>query len=232
MKKILALFAILTAPIFGQAPLVNERVRTAVDSLNRQVLASSPQVRAAVAAIPIITTFAGQPTIPPAPQAAPIPVATKDQRNQLLSLITSFGDRVSASQRRYSTAATTLIFAGCVLALVASVLSFLKKNTAAGIIGLVVAALAALPTAYPTNNLASFYRTLGAQSTALLYDCTLSDPMPMDKFNSASSQLQLLVLYEGEKYPQLGNTKDASGDLAAELQTLAAANQSGSPAHP
>jgi hypothetical protein len=213
------------APAVAQFGSIDHARLAAVENLQRQIGAADAVVRQAAAEVPRITDAQNQPIVHPEVKTTAVPVATKDQRDQLISLITTFEGRAATNQTRYSAAATSLLFAGCALALIASILSFLRMNTVAGILGLAVAALTALPTAYPVNGLASFYRTLSAQSTALLYDCSLRDPLTMDAFNSASDQLQLLVVYEGEKFPQLGSTQDVSGELVKELQALKVVNQ-------
>lgn len=221
-------FLLLCAvPAFGQSPFdIRAIMQRAQANLDSQIRAASVQVQHTVAEVPKITDSKIQPTVEPEVKIIPVPIATKEQKDSLIRLITAFASRVGGSQTRYSAAATTALFAGCALALIASILSFLRINTAAGIVGLAVAALTALPTAYPINSLASFYRTLSAQSTALLYDCSLREPMTMDAFNSASNQLQLLVVYEGEKFPQFGSTGDVSGQLVKELQSLKIVNPS------
>jgi hypothetical protein len=196
-----------------------QSLRTMNAQISRQIAASSDAVKKQVDQVP--TVDPGQlKQVPVAPPAQTVNVVSADQKSMLSLEIDKFVVQVTKQRDRYTSLATAGALIGAILAVVGSILSFLKYNKPAGIVSLVVAAVVSVPSIYPLAPLASFYRALSAQGSALQVDCRLRNPMTESEFESEGKQLTVLIVFEGQNRPQIGNAKDASEELSKQLQVL------------
>lgn len=221
MPRIVFCVLALCASLAAQVP--SQALRQSVTKLNQhifsQVQSATAEVKQQADQVPSLDP--GQvKEVPAQPTTTTVKVVDPAQKTKLETEISSFVDRTTRGRDRYTFLATTTVIIAAVLALVGGILSFLSFNKPAGIVSLVVAAVVAAPSIYPLAPLASFYRVLAAQGSALKLDCELRDQMTVQDFDSARQQLLLLILNEGQNRPQIGNAKDISEDLSKQLQVL------------
>lgn len=228
-------FLLLLAPFaFAQNPVAEAAHR--LTQLNGQLLQdiqnASPDVKKAVNDVPQVNQADLHQL--PAPQSAAktIIVVSDSQKQVLISALDKFTEEKRSQQREYSALAIIFVIAGAVLALLASIFNFIKWNSAAGIVGLIVVAVVGFPNVYPVSPLADFYNSLTSQAVALQADCKLRTPFTQDDYNSSAAQLKILLLYEANNRPKLGATKMSTEDLAKALQTYkTSANVASETAH-
>jgi hypothetical protein len=160
------------------------------------------------------------PTLPPPPADSKPQTAPSDKEKVLIDQLNSFASEWQRQQRKFSSLAAISIIGTAVLALIAGILSFIKKNRTAGIVSLLVTAIVTVSSAYPLGSLADFYRGLTSKVASLQLECKLNDPLSVDAFNSISAQLQALILDEGTSRPSLGKNAPPDSQTADQLTQL------------
>ena len=221
LLNVLGLVIGLCIIVPAQQPSVTllQSLRTMNAQISRQIAASSDAVKKQVDQVPTIDPSQLK-QVPVAQPAETVNIVSADQKSMLSLEIDKFVVQVTKQRDRYTSLATVGVIIGAILALVGSILSFLNYNKPAGIVSLVVAAVISAPSIYPLAPLASFYRALSAQGSALQVDCRLRNPMTESEFESEGKQLTVLIVFEGQNRPQIGNAKDVSEELSKQLQVL------------
>jgi hypothetical protein len=210
-------------PLLFSESLLNDALKAQRDAVSRLAVAieSAPQqVQAQISQVPTITNPELQPKKATDNTTKQVVMATPGQRKELFDQTNTFKNRMARSRDLYDRAATLLVGAGIVGALLASLAAFLRWNVTSGILGLVVTAVIGIPSVYPVNTIATFYRSLAAQSAGLSVDCSLKPEMTKEEFDSNGKQLKYLIISEGTNFPADRSSKNFSDDLAKELQLL------------
>jgi len=232
LRIVTAVFVAVLVPAcsLGQQQRVSPRALELRRAINLQIQQATPAAKAQIEQIPKlptpVTSATPAPTnTQPAPAATPPPPppstgVSADQKNLLLGKIMDFDKHARSEEKKFSSLATVAIIGIAALSLTASLLSFASRNKVGGILGLVVVAIVGITNTYPIGPLSDFYRSLAAQTSALKLDCDLKDPFTADAYNSAADQLKVLILYEADKRPQLGNTGATADELTQQLQVV------------
>jgi hypothetical protein len=209
---------LLTPFVYGQTQL-NVVLQKLTSDVAKGTSSATPEVRKELSEVPSVQPQEVHEIN--APQAPPkkIVVVNNEQKAALISAIDKFTKEKRHQQSVYSTWALTFLVAGVVLALVGSILNFIKWNTLAGIVGLIVVATVGFPNVYPLPALADFYNILAAQALALRTDCELRETFTEDDYKASENQLKLLILYEANNHPKFGSAKSSTEDLVQKLQT-------------
>jgi len=224
-----SLLLLLCTSCWAQLRLgVSDRVKTLNEQLKRQVSLAPVEVQRAISEVPTVNP--AEIHVVPAPEAPAKTVAlvSDSQKQLLLNAVKKFTGDSKKQENRYSSLALAFLIGGAAFALLGSIFSFLKWNTTAGIIGLVVLAVVGFPNIFPMTGLADFYGVLSTQAIALETDCELKSPFTKDDYDAAEKQLKSLILYEAANRPKLGNTKPSTDDLVRQLQTYKTAAVVGS----
>jgi hypothetical protein len=157
-----------------------------------------------------------------APTTAVVPttvtIVNAEQRKPLIDEVRSFATYAESKERMYSRLSLVLISVSAGLALLGSIASFTSRNKAAGIIGLIVAAVVGLSNAYPIGALADFYGDLKSQAKAIVTDCRLANPYTETLYAANLAQYKLLLLHERDR-PSIGKYTNTDG-LKEEMRSV------------
>jgi hypothetical protein len=214
----LMLFGTSTAPLSAQIQ-VPDLLRQLSMGISRDVANASSEVQATVAQIPAVNQENVRQVQPITPEKS-VAVVTDKQKALLVSAVDKYTNEKQREAGKFSMLATTFMVLGAVLALLGSICSFLRRNTVAGVVGLVVVAIVSAPNLYPMNAMADFYGALATQAVALQTDCNLKNPFTVTDYESSEAQLKVLILYEAQTRPTFNSSKTSTEDLAAKLQSL------------
>jgi len=217
----LASLLLLTPFAFGQNPFAEatRRLTQLNGQLLQEVQRSSPEVKRAVDEVPQVNQAELHEIVAQQNPAKKITVVSDRQKQLLVSAVDKFTEEKRRQEREYSRLAIAFVVGGATFALLGSVFNFIRWNTAAGVIGLMVIAVVGFPNVYPIPALADFYGSLATQAVALQTDCELKNPFTEEDYNSSEGQLKILLVYEANNRPKLGSTKVSTEDLAKQLQT-------------
>jgi hypothetical protein len=154
-------------------------------------------------------------------QAAPSPEGPKfvppDQRQHLMDLVSAFYQEVQEAAESASAWEITVIISIVVLGLLGSVLSILKKNTAAAIASALVVVASGMPKLFPIHERAVYYRTLTNQSYSLMGSLQIPYQMTASEYDDGVSRLKVLDDYRATKYPETADVNATTQDLFNEL---------------
>ena len=154
-------------------------------------------------------------------QAAPPPEGPKfvppDQRQHLMNLVSSFYQEVKQAAKGASAWEVTVIISIVALGLLGSVLSILKKNTAAAIASALVVVASGMPKLLPIHERAVYYRTLTNQSYSLMGSLQIPYQMTAAEYDDGVSRLKVLDDYRATKYPETADVDTTTQDLFKEL---------------
>jgi hypothetical protein len=222
-RTVLGLMSLL---LFSPLVLGQNQVADAtrkLSQLNGQLLhevqTAPPEVKQAVSEVPPVNPAEIHEITAPQNPARKIAVVSDNQKELLVSAVTNFTQEKKRQETKYSWLALIFVVAGASCALIASIFNFVKWNTMAGIVGLIVIAVVGFPNVYPIPALADFYGALATQAVALQTDCELKTPFTEEDYTSAENQLKYLILYDATNRPKLGTTKVSTEDLTKQLQT-------------
>jgi hypothetical protein len=218
----LGLLMLFVASAFGQGPIQQaiQQLSQVEAIVGHQIQNASPEVKKAVSEVPQVTPADLHQITAPQNPSKTITVVSDSQKKILLAAVNSFTEQEKRRDRKYSWLAIAFLIAGAVFALLGSIFNFIKWNTTAGIVGLIVVAVVGFPNVYPIPALADFYSSLATQAVALQTDCELKNPFTEEDYNSSESQLKLLILYDANNRPKFGSTKVSIDDLTKQLQTF------------
>jgi hypothetical protein len=217
--SLFVLAASAALPATAQAPVTRPSIHDQIARIDRSVQSASAVVQAEVQKVPIATAVETQTIEAPAP-AKTITVVTDAQKAALIQGIENFVADKKKQEQKFSVLTTTFIISAAVLALLASLASFMNLNRVAGVLGIVVIAAVGLPNVYPMAALADFYQNLTDQALALQTDCQFTIPFTKDVYDSSAAQLKALILFEANNRPKFGEGKVSTDDLTTQLQTL------------
>jgi hypothetical protein len=154
-------------------------------------------------------------------QAAPSPEGPKfvppDQRQHLMDLVSAFYQEVKQAAKSASAWEVTVIISIVALGLLGSVLSILKKNTAAAIASALVVVASGMPKLFPIHERAVYYRTLTNQSYSLMGSLQIPYQMTAAEYDDGVSRLKVLDDYRATKYPETADVDTTTQDLFKEL---------------
>ncbi len=156
-----------------------------------------------------------------AKQTAPSPEGPKfvppDQRQHLMDLVSAFYQEVKQAAKSASAWEITVIISIVALGLLGSVLSILKKNTAAAIASALVVVASGMPKLLPIHERAVYYRTLTNQSYSLMGSLQIPYQMTAAEYDDGVSRLKVLDDYRATKYPETADVDTTTQDLFKEL---------------
>ena len=156
-----------------------------------------------------------------AKQTAPSPEGPKlvppDQRQHLMDLVSAFYQEVKQAAKSASAWEVTVIISIVALGLLGSVLSILKKNTAAAIASALVVVASGMPKLLPIHERAVYYRTLTNQSYSLMGSLQIPYQMTAAEYDDGVSRLKVLDDYRATKYPETADVDTTTQDLFKEL---------------
>jgi len=159
-----------------------------------------------------------------AKQAAPSPEAPKfvppDQRQHLMNLVSGFYQEVKQAAKSASAWEVAVIISIVVLGLLGSILSILKKNTAAAIASALVVVASGVPKLFPVHQRAVYYRTLTNQSYSLIGSLQIPYQMSAAEYDDGVSRLKVLDEYRATKYPETADLDSTTQDLFKELNAV------------
>ncbi len=212
---------LLSPSMFGQNPIAEaaRKISQLNGQLLREVQVAPPEVKQAVSEVPQVNPAEVHEITAPQNPAKQISVVSDKQKQLLVSAVRNFTQEKKRQEKKYWWLALVFVVAGAACALLASIFNFVKWNTIAGIISLIVIAVVGFPNVYPIPALADFYGALATQAVALQTDCELKNPFTEDDYTSAENQLKYLILYDATNRPKLGTTKVSTEDLTKQLQT-------------
>jgi hypothetical protein len=219
---VLCLFLFFTCPasLVSQNKALQQLVLQQRATIRAEIAKAPPEVQQRTQEVPVVNQQEVQQVTVPQPTEKKVSMVSDAQKAILVSTVSEFVARTSRSRDRFVLIATTAVFVGAALALISAITSFLGFRVTAGVIGLVATAVVGSSSVYPSAALANFYRALSAQGTALQLDCTLKTPLTEEDYEANRNQLEVLVLFEGTKRPEIGNAKDVSDDLSKQLQLI------------
>jgi len=156
-----------------------------------------------------------------AKQTAPSPEGPKlvppDQRQHLMDLVSAFYQEVKQAAKSASAWEITVIISIVALGLLGSVLSILKKNTAAAIASALVVVASGMPKLFPIHERTVYYRTLTNQSYSLMGSLQIPYRMTAAEYDDGVSRLKVLDDYRATKYPETADVDTTTQDLFKEL---------------
>ncbi len=155
------------------------------------------------------------PALPEAPKFVP-----SDQRQHLMDLVSAFYQEVKTAAKNSSAWEIVVIVSIVVLGLVGTILSILKKNTAAAIASALVVVASGLPKLFPIHQRAVYYRTLTNQSYSLMGTLQIPYQMSAAEYDDGVSRLKVLDEYRATKYPETADLDSTTQDLFKELNAV------------
>jgi hypothetical protein len=154
-------------------------------------------------------------------QAAPSPEGPKfvppDQRQHLMDLVSAFYQEVKQAAQSASAWEVAVIISIVALGLLGSILSILKKNTAAAIASALVVVASGMPKLFPIHERAVYYRTLTNQSYSLMGSLQIPYQMSAAEYDDGVARLKVLDDYRATKYPETADVDTTTQDLFKEL---------------
>lgn len=143
-----------------------------------------------------------------------------DQRKHLTDLVTGFYQEVKQQARVESAWEIATIAAVLVLGALGSILSIMKKSTAAAIASALVVVASGLPKLFPIHDRAVYYRTLTNQSYSLMGSLQIPFQMTTAEYDDGAARLKVLDDYRGTKYPETANVDTTTQDLLKDLNAV------------
>src|SRR5229473_3341000 len=130
-----------------------------------------------------------------------------------MDLVSAFYQEVRQAAKSASAWEVTVIISIVALGLLGSVLSILKKNTAAAIASALVVVASGLPKLFPIHERAVYYRTLTNQSYSLMGSLQLPFQMTAAEYDDGVGRLKVLGEYRATKYPETADVETTTRDL-------------------
>ena len=143
-----------------------------------------------------------------------------DQRRHLMDLVSGFYQDVKAEAKKSSAWEVFVIVSIVVLGLVGTILSILKKNTAAAIASALVVVASGMPKLFPIHQRAVYYRTLTNQSYSLMGALQIPFEMTGAEYDDGVSRLKVLDEYRATKYPETGDLDGTTQALFNDLNAV------------
>jgi hypothetical protein len=156
-----------------------------------------------------------------APASAEAPkFVPPEQRQHLMDLVSTFYQDVKSEAKNASAWEIFVILSIVALGLVGTILSILKKNTAAAIASALVVVASGMPKLFPVHQRAVYYRTLTNQSYSLMGSLQIPFQMSAAEYDDGVSRLKVLDDYRATKYPETADLDTTTQDLFKELNAV------------
>jgi hypothetical protein len=143
-----------------------------------------------------------------------------EQRQHLMDLVSTFYQEVKSEAKNASAWEVFVILSIVVLGLIGTILSILKKNTAAAIASALVVVASGMPKLFPIHQRAVYYRTLTNQSYSLMGSLQIPFQMSAAEYDDGVSRLKVLDDYRATKYPETADLDTTTQDLFKELNAV------------
>jgi len=143
-----------------------------------------------------------------------------DQRQHLMNLVSGFYQEVKEEAKNASTWEVVVILSIVALGLGGSILSILKKSTAAAVASALVVVASGLPKLFPIHQRAAYYRTLTNQSYSLMGSLQIPYQMSAAEYDDGVSRLKVLDDYRATKYPATADVDTTTQELFNQLTAV------------